>query len=1204
MGNIRKLFLLLCLVTAGVQSSWADFVSKGTVDFQNFTFDLYEDNANTLPHIAALRAINGTEENVVLPSYVENGGKKYYVTCGACDESNNYKISNDYVKTLTFQENFDFNNYINTSSYNFTYLRCYLNCPQLTTIVFEGVVFNMDKDIIGTGAHLYCGSLTDIYFKSTPPTLENSWSNYCTAPAGNITVHVAGWTAAQCQDKHDNALVWCDFAAVVPYSETPQMVNVNASVSDGGAFQISGQLALTNGSQTFEAEKGSDFTFYAYPSSANFQVAHVYVNGTDVISQMTTVNGQLKYTITNLQDNVTISVVGESVYEEVWVSMSSGGYVRHSTSSGYQNIHNSTKVLFIKGTTKEFLVVPTDGYELDKYWKDGVDLTNVSGVLVPTGNQGKYTVTIDKGCNILFTFKAKNLITFQDDAVKQLCVDAGWDTNGDGEISKEEAAAVESLGEAFRNKTSHPVSISTFDELQYFTGLTAIDEYAFQQSGLSSVVLPAGVTSIGRSAFASCNLTRIVLPDGLTSIGQNAFDSNSSLLSIELPQSLETIGSYAFNDTGLKNIYIPAGVTSIGGRQFEHCKDLVSIVVDKNNTVYDSRNECNAIIETATNKLINGCRNTVIPNTVTAIAGSAFRTRGVPELVIPESVTSIGDYAFMWMNQRYGHSTYYLKRMELKWETPLEVDYKKFGTGASETVDFPKQCTLVVPKGKRDAYIQAGWKTTYFNEIVEAEEAETPLVVKTNNVLNPDQLEIFFVYTYKDNSSSDPESFTDKNYQFFFDNTDRERFSKVEVRVPVNKEEYRPVRVLRNGEDVSYQYATCIEESQYLYFVYYLDMQQNVNWEISYETSHRQTFVRRGGGAMTVEVEYDYPEADFERYKYPDNIGTPLYVDFPAYNADHAPSVYITVDVEDGNSLKVLRNGAPVIFTEKPGAAANGYTRYELSEYGHNGDTQAAFGFNMRDPAVWEITIETPKVGINAYTTNGITVTTKRIMPNGDIQPCGGAVGVTHQWIFKDEGVQICFFPEADDVLKSISYNWGGSIALDDERLEKQDDGSYILTLTAQDIGTEKFIDVYAVFEKAKEVDYVFVGKYQFVSAYADYNEDISYEGSVFYENDVKEYYIGKIIENGSCIGHQMGVEFKLKNASDTFKAYRNGVEVQIQKGNNDVCTFVSEDDSMHEAAQWVIIADDGSGSFDLNHDGKVDIADVTKLVNKVLKRE
>ena len=224
-------------------------------------------------------------------------------------------------------------------------------------------------------------------------------------------------------------------------------------------------------------------------------------------------------------------------------------------------------------------------------------------------------------------------------------------------------------------------------------------------------------------------------------------------------------------------------------------------------------------------------------------------------------------------------------------------------------------------------------------------------------------------------------------------------------------------------------------------------------------------------------------------------------------------------------------------------------------------------------------------------------------MPNGDIQPCGGAAGVTHQWIFKDQGVQICFFPEADDVLKSISYNWGGSIALDDERLEKQDDGSYILTLTAQDIGTEKFIDVYAVFEKAKEVDYVFVGKYQFVSAYADYNEDISYEGSVFYENDVKEYYIGKIIENGSCIGKQMGVEFKLKNASDTFKAYRNGVEVQIQKGNNDVCTFVSEDDSMHEAAQWVIIADDGSGSFDLNHDGKVDIADVTKLVNKVLNR-
>ena len=959
--QLRKLFLLICLIIAGVQSSWAYYNRKGTFDFQNFTFILYEDEANTQPHIAAIKAINGTEENVIVPSYVENGGKKYYVTCGSGEQSNSFRISNDYVKTLTFQEDFTFYTSLYISASYSVYMRCYLSCPQLTTIVFEGAVSNMNNDNAGTSPHLLCANLTDIYFKSTPPTLENSWSNYCTAPAGNITVHVAGWTAAQCQDKHDNALVWCDFAAVVPYSETPQMVNVNASVSDGGVFQISGQLALTNGSQTFEAEKNSDFTFYAYPSSANYQLAHVYVNGRDVIGEMETVNGQLKYTVEDLYGDTYISVVGESVYEEVWVSMSSGGYVKHSTSSGAQNIHNSTKVLFIKGTTKEFLVVPTDGYELDKYWKDGVDLTNVSGVLVPTGNQGKYTVTIDKGCNILFTFKAKNLITFQDAAVKQLCVDAGWDTNGDGEISKEEAAAVESLGEAFRNKTSHPVSISTFDELQYFTGLTAIDDYAFQQSGLSSVVLPTGVTSIGRSAFSTCNLTRIVLPDGLTSIGQNAFDSNSSLLSIELPQSLETIGSYAFSDTGLKNIYIPAGVTSIGNRQFEHCKDLISIVVDKNNTTYDSRNECNAIIETASNTLINGCRNTVIPDNVTAIAGSAFRTRGVPELVIPESVTSIGDYAFMWMNDYYGHPTYYLQRMELKWETPLQVNSAMFGTASD---DYPKQCTLVVPKGKKTEYEAAGWTTTYFKEIVEDEAS---------------------------------------------------------------------------------------------------------------------------------------------------------------------------------------------------------------------------------------------KVGVHAYATNDILVTMRRIMPNGEIENEGGGYGVTHQWIYKDQGVQICFFPAADDVLRSISYNWGGTIALDDNRLQKQADGSYILTLTAQDIGTQESINVFAVFEKAKAVDYVFVGKYQFVSAYADYNNDITYDGSQFYQSGVEDSYIGKVLENGSCIGQEMGIEFQLKNASDTFKAYRNGVAVQIPKDNNGICSFVSEDDSMHEAAQWVIIADDGSGTYDVNGDGEINITDVTVLVNKIL---
>ena len=108
------------------------------------------------------------------------------------------------------------------------------------------------------------------------------------------------------------------------------------------------------------------------------------------------------------------------------------------------------------------------------------------------------------------------------------------------------------------------------------------------------------------------------------------------------------IGSFAFDDcSGLTGIKIPSSVTSIGNSAFYGCSGLTSIVVEADNTVYDSRDDCNAIIEKATNTLIQGCNNTKIPSGVTKIGSFAFDgCSGLTSIEIPVGVTEIGSFAF------------------------------------------------------------------------------------------------------------------------------------------------------------------------------------------------------------------------------------------------------------------------------------------------------------------------------------------------------------------------------------------------------------------------------------------------------------------------------------------------------------------------------------------------------------------------------
>ena len=238
---------------------------------------------------------------------------------------------------------------------------------------------------------------------------------------------------------------------------------------------------------------------------------------------------------------------------------------------------------------------------------------------VPAGSKAAY-----QAADYWKDFKTiVEIIPFADANVKALCV-ANWDTNGDGELSVAEAATVTDLGKVFKGNTE----ITSFNELRYFTGLTSIGHEAFFDcSDLTSVTIPNTVTAIDYWAFGASGLTSINIPNTVTLIRYWAFGGCNSLTSIVIPKS----------------------VTNIEGSVFAGCNSLPSIVVESGNPRYDSRGNCNAIIETSTNMLKSGCKNMVIPEGVTAIEDRAFNgSTCLTSLTLPRSLTTIGEGSFAW----------------------------------------------------------------------------------------------------------------------------------------------------------------------------------------------------------------------------------------------------------------------------------------------------------------------------------------------------------------------------------------------------------------------------------------------------------------------------------------------------------------------------------------------------------------------------
>ena len=170
--------------------------------------------------------------------------------------------------------------------------------------------------------------------------------------------------------------------------------------------------------------------------------------------------------------------------------------------------------------------------------------------------------------------------------------------------------------------------------------------------GCKKTVIPDGVEVIARNAFTACSAEpgdlepfEINIPESVEIIDAYAFNGCGSLVAVKFSEGLKRIDRWAFLGTSIESIEIPASVTVIN-EAFWGCSSLKEIKVKKGNRDYDSRKGCNAIIESATGCLLQGCENTTVPDGVKVISSSAFYRSKIKKIKLPSSLETIERGAF------------------------------------------------------------------------------------------------------------------------------------------------------------------------------------------------------------------------------------------------------------------------------------------------------------------------------------------------------------------------------------------------------------------------------------------------------------------------------------------------------------------------------------------------------------------------------